>query len=191
MDLEFYKKHLEIAGVEFAHGLTESEFERIEQTYGFTFPPDLKEFLAFALPVSRGWPNWRNSPVADIEEFLIWPYKGICFDIEPNVFWLKEWGPKPDSLEDALALAKRAVEEAPTLIPIYGHRYIPDRPSLSGNPVFSVYQTDIIYYGSDLENYLKNEFHYYLRTPRYQLGFQIREIEFWSRLLNWDDDLDG
>jgi len=61
---------------------------------------------------------------------------------------------------------------------------LPDRPPAPGNPVFSVYQTDIIYYGGDLENYLCNEYHYYFGTPQYvALPSQIRSIEFWSWLV--------
>ena len=34
---------------------------------------------------------------------------------------------------------------------------MPDRPHLNGNPVLSVYQTDIVYYGFDLDDYLRHE----------------------------------
>ena len=64
--------------------------------------------------------------------------------------------------------------------------YLPERPNTAGNPVFSVYQTDIIYYGSDLWNYLENEFYYYFRTPQYNLKGSIRRIEFWSDILESD-----
>ena len=50
------------------------------------------------------------------------------------------------------------VAKAPRLIPILSHRYMPDDPPLAGNPVFSVYQTDIIYYGYDLASYFESEF---------------------------------
>jgi hypothetical protein len=33
---------------------------------------------------------------------------------------------------------------------------MPERPFEVGNPVLSVSQTDIIYYGSDLQDYLEN-----------------------------------
>ena len=100
-----------------------------------------------------------------------------------NDFWPQEWGPKPSSLVEAFRIAKQKVGDAPKLIPIYGHRYLPDRPNTEGNPVFSVYQTDIIYYGSDFLNYLENEFSYYFQTPHYNLTGTIRRIEFWSDLV--------
>jgi hypothetical protein len=60
---------------------------------------------------------------------------------------------------------------------------------LPGNPVFSVYQTDVIHYGSDLENYLQNEFSYHLRGPGeyWQMEGQPREIDFWSMLVALND----
>lgn len=45
----------------------------------------------------------------------------------------------------------------PRLIPIYAHRFTPAAPSPSESPVFSVWQTDIIYYGANLLEYLTNE----------------------------------
>ena len=53
----------------------------------------------------------------------------------------------------AFAVAKRAMDAAPKLVPIAGHRFIPEAPHEEGNPVFSVHQTDIIYYGRDLAEY--------------------------------------
>jgi hypothetical protein len=46
----------------------------------------------------------------------------------------------------------------PALVPVYKHRYLPTMPSESGNPVLSVVQTDIIYYGNDLLDWFDYEF---------------------------------
>jgi hypothetical protein len=184
MDFAFFKNRLDTAGVVFAAGLSEAEIQQIEEVFRFQFPPDLREFLAFALPVSDGWMNWRDCSREEIEDRLRWSYEGICFDIEHNEFWLEEWGEKPESLEAGFAIAKAAVEKAPTLIPVYGHRFIPDRPNLAGNPVFSVWQTDIIYYGTNLPNYIRNEYSYHFRgITNHRLEEEIRFIEFWSNLL--------
>lgn len=45
-------------GVSFERGLRNDEFKNIEQGYGFSFPPDLREFLSIGLPVSDDFPNW-------------------------------------------------------------------------------------------------------------------------------------
>jgi hypothetical protein len=66
---------------------------------------------------------------------------------------------------------------APKLIPIYHHRMMPDEPHLKGNPVFSVWQTDIIYYGFDLEDYLRHEF---VLPGRKAWPETIRPIRFWN-----------
>jgi hypothetical protein len=73
------------------------------------------------------------------------------------------------------------MENAPRLIPIFGHRYLPAEPEIAGNPVFSVYQTDIIYYGVDLRRYLSCEFgglDYALANRD-----EPRRIRFWADLV--------
>ncbi len=173
---------LATAGVQIAAGLTDDEFLRVERRFGFQFPPDLRAFLATGLPVSGRWVDWRNSDEAAIRERLNWPLEGICFDIEHNQFWLDDWGERPADLHEAFDVARRAVAEAPVLIPICSHRYIPAEPSDPDNPVFSVYQTDIIYYGADLMDYLQNEFSYYFGRAEYAITKTPRRVRFWSRL---------
>ena len=169
-----------------AAGLSDSEVSRVEAQFGFHFPPDLKDFLQQALPISKGWVDWRDGAASEIQDRLAWPLDGMIFDIEHNDFWLDIWGEKPVVLAEAVAIAKAKVAKAPKLIPIYSHRYLPDVPHLAGNPVFSVYQTDIIYYGYDLASYFDNEF------PQTQDGFPTsdkqldryqsapRSIRFWD-----------
>jgi hypothetical protein len=54
---------------------------------------------------------------------------------------------------------------------------IPDDPHLEGNPVFSVHQTDIIYYGYDLEDYLRHEFDL---PGRKAWPEHLRPVRFWD-----------
>jgi hypothetical protein len=178
-----YKAVLEQAGIVFEEGLSRGEICQIEADYNFNFPPDLKEFLMFALPVSPNFLNWRSASRDQIIARLSSPYEGIYFDIEHNGFWLEEWGIQPSSRFDAFQKAKKAVKAAPKLIPIFGHRYIPDSPCKAGNPIFSVHQTDIIYYGTNLLNYIENEFFQYFGRGGYKLEGEIRKIDFWSDLV--------
>jgi len=182
MDLEHCRAVLERAGVKFDSGLTSVEFEAAEARFGFTFPPDLRSFLAFALPTGGSAPPWRDLEHPHLINMMNGPLEDMCFDIEHNDFWPHEWGERPSELSEAFEIARGHVARAPKLIPVFGHRYLPDRPAIAGNPVFSVHQTDIIYYGSDLENYLHNEFYYYFGTSDHSLG-NIRDIEFWSWLV--------
>lgn len=185
------QKILQSAGVKFAKGLSVEECRRIERMFGFQFPADLAEFLASGLPVSHGWVNWRADKEQLIRERLAWPAEGICYDIEHNAFWVQEWGRRPDWLAEALDVAKRALSASPVLIPIFSHRYIPSTPVTAGNPVFSVHQTDVIYYGTDLLDYLQNEFqNAFGRTgPSACLG--TRYIPFWSQLVEGDFESPG
>jgi hypothetical protein len=182
MDVAYCKDRLIAAGVSFDRGLTSKELTAIEKDFGFVFPPDLKEFLNYALPISPRWPEWRASRSA-VAKRLEWPYDGMCFDIQRNSFWLDSWGPKPESFAEACSIARTALEAAPRLIPVYVHRYLPALPCLPGNPVFSVYQTDIIYYGADLADYFCNEFRQQFGRTEHAIGANIRLIEFWSDLV--------
>jgi hypothetical protein len=170
------------AGVQIDAGLTHQEFARIEHKFEIQFPPDLRHFLSLGLPTSGNWVDWRGSDENVINERLDWPFDGMAFDIQNNAFWVEEWGGKPDDLEAALKIARQAYLQAPKLIPICNHRYIPATPHASGNPVFSIYQTDIIYYGSDLMDYLQNEFRYNFGRSEYTITGNPRKIPFWSVL---------
>ncbi len=167
--------------IEFDAGLTDAEIRSIENRFGFRFPPDLDAFLQRGLPVGDRFPNWRHGSEDELWSILNLPVEGIVFDVQHNGFWLPEWGVRPNSLEDAEAVVRKLVAAAPTLIPVWAHRMIPDRPHLAGNPVFSVHQTDIIYYGCDLRDYFLHEF-----ICKSDLGIwpmppeMLRKIEFWD-----------
>jgi len=177
------KEALDHVGVQFEDGLTTKEISEIENTYGFKFPPDLIEFIAYALPISERFINWRSEDPINIKSRLAWPLEGMCFDIKNNAFWVEEWGEKPDNLDEAYEIARKAVSNAPKLIPIFSHRYIPDSPSEEGNPIFSVHQTDIIYYGTNLFNYLDHEFDFGIDKDKQKFEGNFRTIEFWSNLV--------
>jgi hypothetical protein len=164
-------------GIGFEDGLSESELRAAEFRFGFRFPPDLRAFLAAGLPVGDGFPDWRDGEEAALRDWLDLPRDGIEFDIRHNDFWLPEWGAKPGDLAEAVRVAERLIAAAPRLIPVYIHRMMPDEPAEPGNPVFSVHQTDIIYYGFDLLDYLNHEFGvatWWNRPP------EPRPIRFWD-----------
>jgi hypothetical protein len=177
-------------GVVFSTGLKEEEIIEIEKLYNIQFPPDLKEFLMFALPITNGFVNWKDKSkenIASIIDRINWPLEGIIFEIEHNVFWLKAWGEKPTSFKGAVDVATIHYNKAPKLIPICSHRYISSTPLEKGNPIMSVHQTDIIYYGENLYSYLLVEFGF----KKYNdINFKkIKSIPFWSDIINlWDSE---
>lgn len=171
--------------VKFNSGLTQQEIVGIQEKFGFKFPPDLKHLLQTALPVSQGFYNWRQALISEavageIKARLRWPLEGMLFDIKENKFWVDSWGQKPELLEEQYSVAEKNFRTYPTLIPVYSHRYIPAEPAIPDNPVFSVYQMDIIYYGYNLATYLASEFRFTLSESFEEIEEPKHDIDFWT-----------
>ena len=181
--IEIIRK-LKVKKVKFEHGLSDKEVQQIENKFNLRFPPDLQYFLQKELPISNGFVNWRlglqsKIEAMDIRKKIAWPFDGMAFDIEHNAFWLEEWGAMSDDIDKNISSARNYYKTYPKMIPIRSHRYIPNKPYVVGNPVFSIYQTDIIYYGYDLAHYLANEFHFELSNNFTKID-KPRHIEFWG-----------
>ncbi len=183
---------LKAKNVLFDNGLNDIELLQVEQKFNLRFPPDLKMFLQTGLPISDKFPNWRkaltDTQTTDIiNNRLEAPLRGILFDIEHNNFWTTElWGELPDTLQQKLSVATDKIKSSPRLIPIFAHRYISSEPHENDNPVYSVHQTDIIYYGYDLATYLANEFGFALTKDFELVDKPQNEIAFWSWFLGND-----
>lgn len=161
-----------------AHGLDVGERTAVEDYLGCRLPPDLRTFLSYILPLGEGFPDWRDLESEPLARIVERPLIGILFDIEHNDFWPVRWGPPPATLEERLAAAREHYRELPPLVPIYAHRYIPAEPHRVGNPIFSVWQTDVIYYGEDLADYIRAEF---FRGGRSSFD-DVWQIPFWGEL---------
>lgn len=152
----------------FGPGLTEPEFARIERDFGFEFADDHRAFLAAGLPLNtspqaggaryRQWPDWRGGDPDDLRQQLGWPVEGALFDVTHNVLWHPSWGERPADPGQAIQAARWHLSQAPTMIPVYAHRYLPAGHGTYGHPVLSICQTDIIVYGTDLASYITSEF---------------------------------
>jgi hypothetical protein len=139
-------------------GLTDAEFARIEREYGFEFADDHRAFLTAGLPLNHPWPDGRDVDPTDLRNQLGWPAEGALFDVEHNALWHPSWGQRPAGVSRALSAARRHLAQAPAMSPVYAHRYLPAGRGTYAHPVLSMYQTDIIVYGTDLADYIDREF---------------------------------
>lgn len=139
-------------------GLTVAEILEIERRHGFEFSPDHRQLLETAQPAGARWLHWRNDSPETIRDRLSWPLDGLLFDVEHDAFWPTGWGTKPESLDAQKHVATLRIKTWPTLVPLYSHRYMPAAPAPAGAPVFSVWQSDVIFYGDNLLDYLQREF---------------------------------
>ncbi len=158
-------------------GLSDSQLIQIEERFGFQFNPDHAALLRMAVPT---WVDWLGDE-REIRRALEWPVEGLLWHVEDGCYWHGSWGPRPDNTSDALAVARDQLSGAPLLVPVYGHRYIPAKPATSGSPVFSVMQSDIIYYGRDLADYFLREFSHHNRALRQE---KITRAPFWSDVVD-------
>ncbi|MGH7025253.1 MAG: SMI1/KNR4 family protein [Caulobacteraceae bacterium] len=159
-----------------AEGYTQSELDVAQEKWDLPFPPDLVAFYRDRRPV-LGY-DWRSDD-NEIREILRWPLEGLLFDVEQGGLWWPEWGARPRGAGDRAEVLAKVVFAAPKLIPLVSHRYLPATPREAGNPVFSVYQSDVIYYGTDIADYFDREFVH----PSKRMGEVTKYIPFWSDMV--------
>lgn len=175
-------KLLKLQGVEFETGLTVEEIAKIEDVYKIKFPKNLKEFLMTALPISKGFYNWRNleqDNIVSIKKVINRPTEDVD-ELAEEVYWCDDWGEEPENVMDIAQMVRERLKSAPKLIPVYGHRYIPMIPE-DNPPIISIHNIDIIYYGQNLEDYFKVEFGV-KEQGKIELK-NINPIPFWSDIM--------
>ncbi len=210
------------AGTTWRPGLTEPEIDAAERRWSLRFPADYRRFLGVLNAPDRGLYSvgWSDEPPYDMRQFedepsfydwqrddaalksaLEWPLEGLLFDVEQAGFWPRSWGERPPdgAIETRL---RELIAAAPPLVPLTGHRYLLGEPLSAGNPVLSVYQSDIIVYASDLQGLLVVELADLIgleftdaqaRATRNMQTERIAAIPFWGDLIlgNGDDDQIG
>lgn len=153
---------LKDAGVSFADGLNESEIRKIEGVFGFRFPKEIECFFSLAYPLDQHFFDYRDTSEENVEAFHDFQKRikeSFVFDINNNTPTIQallrplRWA-YPQSFQDVVM---DALDKSPRLIPFYSHRCFFD--GIDGLPIISFCQPiDMVIYGSDLENYLENEF---------------------------------
>lgn len=196
-------------GTRWLSGLREQDIATIEQQYQVRFPPDYRLFLQMLHSIDRplvgaryrddgtmipmtapSFYHWQKDTEA-LQRAYAWLVEGLAFDAEYNDWWPQSWGTKPGTPGAQEARVRELVNAAPKLIPVFGHRYLLAEPCMAGNPVFSIYQSDIIVYGVDLHDYFLTEFGTLIGGGN-AYGSQLTQeqyeaylsIPFWGELLS-------
>ena len=168
--------------VEFARGLSGEEFYWIEQEYEILFPEELKNFYKEALPISKGFYNWRDKCIENvmgIKRVMSIPFQGIVENSE-EIEWSEKWGEEPSDLNERKKIIGDMALMAPKLIPVFSHRYMASF-RCKNPPVFSVYGTDIIYFAKNIIDYFLIEFK--IKENNIIMNDEVSYIPFWSDLL--------
>ena len=159
-------------------GLSDEEIQKVETIYGIEFPEQWLVVYQQLLPISEGFYNWRDFSVeniAAIKERLASSYNGILESID-EIVWDISWGLEPARVEEKNKKIRKMLESAPSLIPLYGHRFLPILENKE-MPILSVVDLDIIYYGLDLYDYFEVEFgHKRLVSD----SKKYKEVPFWT-----------
>ncbi len=210
-------------GTRWLGGLSDDEIARVEQRWHVRFPPDYRLFLQRLYAVDKpmrgarfegyaALPPHENSPLLPVESpafpcwllddpldiayikgRLDWLYQGFEFDLEHNALWPASWRTKPPTLTARKARMGKLLAAAPAMIPVHAHRYLLGDPCQAGNPVLSIYQSDIIVYGADLRSYLLKEFAdllgidqsaaHALAEPDAEAYARVCAIPFWGEII--------
>ncbi|WP_286930655.1 MULTISPECIES: hypothetical protein [Aeromicrobium] len=170
-------ERLRAAGVRIDQGLSDQEVSRVQDRFNFVFGPEHREFIQSAVPVGGSWPDWRNGSDEDLRALLDWPVEGALFDVHNSGFWPVSWGDAPDGRDERERRARSHLVRVPRLVPLFSHRYLASDPQFCPGPVFSVYQTDVVFYGDNILDYVAHEF----SVPPLQPSHRTH-VPFWSDL---------
>ncbi len=195
-----WDRHESFWGARWTGGLTPHEINEIEKKWLVKFPPDFQLFLEILHTIDRkevieetDWEtdevityerpffyNWKTD-TTELESRFSWPFRTILDDIEgTNSVWLHSWGKRPTEASVRRRKFQQWFDKTPSLIPITGHRFIIAEPTVSGNPILSVWGSDIILYGWNLRHYLLHEL-------SWDLGLHNVTIDYDDR--SYDDEL--
>lgn len=176
-------------------GLEEEEIDAIEAKYQIKFTKEHRAFLNILHTIDKKEPvdryneegeaycikesffyNWKTDD-KELKDRFNWVFQTILDDIlGVNQTWLASWGkvrPKSDATKKEIF--SNWLEQAPKLIPIFGHRFVVSEPADCDNPVLSVYGSDIIVYGWNMRHYLLSELNEHL------------ELQYWEYDEEYDD----
>ena len=174
-------RKLEQNGVCFAEGLSDKELFDIQYEYNVNFPKSLKVFYKAGLPISDGFHNWRDlskKNIKKIKTMMNYPFDSVRENYD-EIDWINDLD---EEFNDKKSIIYEKLNNAPSLIPIFSHRYISTyEEETEDTPIFSINDVDVIYYGENLYSYLQMEFG--LKDYSDMDEEKIAPVPFWSSLI--------
>lgn len=155
------KQKLEKAGIPMERGMTAAQLDRAEAVFGFRFPREIRAFLSFAVPVEKGFFDYRDVSEENqkkFQEFQNWMEDRFRFDLAECRDILLELLAEPlGNPADFDGAVMDYFHSSVKLIPFYIHRCFFD--GMDDMPIVSFMQpVDSIFYASNFRDYLEVEF---------------------------------
>lgn len=154
-------------GTKWLPGLSDAELDALQSKWSVKFNPDHRMFLRHlggttprrvghffrgATKVrgeTPGFYDWRADDET-IRDVLALPIEGA---VDDDV-WPEAWPERPESSDERAKMVRAEMARWPAMVPVFGHRFTLPDPVNGHYPVFSVHQTDIIFYAANLRHYL-------------------------------------
>jgi hypothetical protein len=182
-------------------GMSEAEIRRAEKTFRLTFPPDYRLFLAalhtpdpemagasfvgsrLVPTTGRQFPDWTGDP-AHIRRSTDWSADGLIWSAEADNWWPTAWGPRPRFARNRAKRIRELVSGGPQLVPVFGHRFLVGPGDRAGNPVLSIYGSDVIVYAPNLWAYLPLELGLFELLAQTPTETNVPAIDFWQDVID-------
>jgi len=141
----------------FIKGISRKEIDQLQLLFGFDFPWEYREMLLIFSNIETNLISINPEDKSDIEyarENFFYEYPR---DIEKSRWLINEINENKSEAELVLTEAGFDVSKIVGYIPMYNHRALVVFEDKYLSPVISVMQSDIIMFGNNLREYLKNE----------------------------------
>jgi hypothetical protein len=140
----------------FIKGISRKEIDQLQLLFGFDFPWEYKEMLLTfsTLDTAEIFIDPDNNEVEYSQDNFFYQYPD---DYEKSRWIINEIGENKFEAESILSEAGFNISKIVGYIPMHHHRVLVVFEDRYLSPVISVWGSDIIMFGNNLREYLKNE----------------------------------
>lgn len=146
-----------LPNITFLKGISRKEIDQLQILFGFDFPWEYKEMLLIFSNIDTHLISLNPEDKTDIEygrENFFYQYPE---DYEKSKWIINEINENKTEAQSALIEAGFDVSKIVGYIPMHHHRVLVVFEDKYLSPVISVWGADIIMFGNNLQEYLKNE----------------------------------